>query len=879
MSEIRQLCIVQHPDDQMAAQPPVRWAFGELEKALEKHAVSVRYCESTAQAQHGEICVVAAGREAESARAIFGAVGVSVPNSAEALGIIPGRLSGQDVLLVCGSDVRGLVYAVLELADQVVHADDLADVLAPKSPIVEQPVTPIRSIARLFTSDVEDKSWLNDKAFWPRYLSMLIAQRFNRFSLTLGLGYNAPRHVRDVYFYFPYPFLLSVPGYDVRVPGVPDTERDQNFDMLKFISTETVARGLQFQLALWTHAYEWRDSPDANYVIEGLTPETHAVYCRDALQKILETCPAINGVTFRVHGESGIPERSYDFWKTVFDGIVRCGRQVEIDMHAKGLDFEMIETALSTGLPINVSPKYSAEHMGLPYQQASIREQERLRSKDRPAGAMSLSGGSRRFLRYNYGDLLMEDRRYGVLYRIWPGTQRLLLWGDPAMAAGYGRYGNFCDCLGVELCEPLSFKGRMGSGLPGGRDGYADTSLRSEGGDWEKYLYTYRLFGRLLYDPDADPETWLRSLRKEFGAAAESVETALANASRVLPLLTTAHHPSASNNSYWPEVYINMPIVDEERSQPYGDTPSPKRFGTVSPLDPELFSTIEDFADELIKEQLSGKYSPLDVAKWLDGFCEASEHHLKQAETQVPDSGDPSFRRLAIDIAIQSGIGRFFAQKLRAGVWYALYQRTRDANALEQAISAYRSAHSVWARFAEQAEGVYVDDLTFGLNSNLRGHWMDRLAAIDQDILDMEKRREETAGEQSGDKERVEKARAFLSIASERPTEFHCEHTPPDPFQPGAPVKIEVAVREADNCSVYLHYRHVNQAEEYVVVDMKMQDGRCVATIPADYTDSPYPLQYFLQFRDVQGRAWLYPSLDATLSNQPYYVVRQVRGS
>jgi hypothetical protein len=632
---------------------------------------------------------------------------------------------------------------------------------------------------------------------------------------------------------------------------------------------------LHFQLALWTHAYEWIDSPDANYVIEDLTGENHAAYCRDALHKLLESCPAISGVTFRVHGESGIPEKSYDFWKTVFDGIVRCGRQVEIDMHSKGLDWEMIETALSTGLPVNVSPKYSAEHMGLPYQQASIRKQERPPRGGKSEGFMSLSGGSRRFLRYNYGDLLTEDRRHGVLYRIWPGTQRFLLWGDPAMGAGYGRYGNFCGCLGVELCEPLSFKGRMGSGLPRGRGGYADTSLRPEGGDWEKYLYTYRLFGRLLYNPDADPQAWRRFLRKEFGAGAEPVEEALANASRVLPLLTTAHHPSASNNAYWPEIYTNMAIVDETSSQPYGDTPSPKRFGTVSPLDPEIFSTIEGFADELVEGQLSGRHSPLEVAKWLDEFCETAEHRLKQAETQVPDSSDPAFRRLAVDLAIQSGIGRFFALKLRAGIWYALYQRTQDSGFLDQAIAAYRSARSIWAEFAEQAEGIYVNDLTFGLRPQLRGHWTDRMSAIDEDIQDMEKEREERADEQTGDKELTEKVRAFLSIASEKPTNFRCEHMPTSSFQPGVPVEINIAVTGVDVCSVRLHYRHVNQAEEYVVVDMQKQDNKYVVTIPADYTDSLYPLQYFLEFRDAQGRAWIYPGLDATLSNQPYYVVRQ----
>lgn len=40
--------------------------------------------------------------------------------------------------------------------------------------------------------------------------------------------------------------------------------------------------------------------------------------------------PAISGLTFRVHGESGVEEGSYEFWKTVFDGVATCGRTVEI---------------------------------------------------------------------------------------------------------------------------------------------------------------------------------------------------------------------------------------------------------------------------------------------------------------------------------------------------------------------------------------------------------------------------------------------------------------------------------------------------------------------------------------------------------------------
>ena len=226
--------------------------------------------------------------------------------------------------------------------------------------------------------------------------------------------------------------------------------------MLRFISEQTAARGLDFQLGLWTHAYEWVDSPHANYTISGLTSENHAAYCRDALHAVLRACPAINSVAFRVHGESGVAEGSYDFWKTVFDGAVRSGRKIEINMHAKGIDQRLIDIALATGEPVTVSPKYWAEHKGLPYQQASIRELEKPPAQKKN-DFFALSSGSRSFMRYGYGDLLTEDRRYGVYSRVWPGTQRLLLWGDPLFAAAAARASSFCGEQGVDLFEPLSF--------------------------------------------------------------------------------------------------------------------------------------------------------------------------------------------------------------------------------------------------------------------------------------------------------------------------------------------------------------------------------------------------------------------------------------
>ena len=110
-------------------------------------------------------------------------------------------------------------------------------------------------------------------------------------------------------------------------------------------------------------------------------------------------------------------------------------------------------------------------------------------------------------------------------------------------------------------------------------------------------------------------------MSSHFGEAGPGLAAALGNASRILPTITTAHLPSAANNSYWPEVYLNQSLVDAEHPGPYTDTPTPKVFGAVSPLDPQLFARIDDFADELLKGERSGKYSPIEVAQWIEDYA------------------------------------------------------------------------------------------------------------------------------------------------------------------------------------------------------------------------------------------------------------------
>jgi len=864
------VAIVIDPADRGASGPPVAWAMDQLEAALSQQTTALQRFRTIGEVPATTRCIVAATSAMSFAKQALREAGVALPGAPESLALLTTSFAGRQALLACGADSRGLTFALLELADRIRCGQRPAAAMSFDVPLVEKPHNRVRSIGRLFVSDVEDKPWFNDREFWPDYLSMLATQRFNRFQLSLGIGYDSLRGVRDAYLLFAYPFLLSVPGYSVRAVNLPDEERARNLEMLQFIGRETVKRGMDFQLGIWTHGYEWADSPDANYTISGLTADNHAAYCRDALTSLLVACPTISGVTLRTHAESGVREGSYAFWRTVFDGAARCGRKVELDLHPKGLDWKLIDEALATGLPVRLSPKYWAEHIGMPYQQTAIRQLEMPQGHPQADAFAALSTGSRSFTRYGYADFLRNDRRYDIMFRVWPGSDRLLLTGDPATAASHSRAFGFGGSDGAEIFEPLSFKGRRGSGLPGGRCAYADRSLEPRR-DWEKYRYSYRVWGRLLYDPETHPEVWRRSLRRRFHERAPHVEAALASSTRILPIVTTAHLPSAANDTYMPEIYTNQSIVDAGLPSPYGDTPSPKVFGYVSPLDPQMFSTIEESVAEVLAGNRSGKYSPCDVARWLDSLAGSAEHHLAQALKAGTSPPDAELRRVAVDVTIEAGLGRFFAAKLRSGALYALYRRTSSAAALEEAAREYERARAIWSHFAQYARGVYVSDITIGPLPHQRGHWLDRLAAMDADIAAM---RRELASARASRSAAVDHPAIHQLLSADRSPVPAPRHSPPAHFTPGQPLALAIAVdRNTPVVTARLFYRHVNQAEEYGCVELTQHEGELQAVIPAAYTASDYSLQYFFELRETDDRAHRFPGFTSDLGNQPYFVV------
>ncbi len=121
--------------------------------------INVYRCDQLAQARSGDLIIVVAGSDSSIARQLLKDAKTNIPAVPEALGLVPVKSDDKQILLACGYDVRGLVYALLELADRVQYSNQPLDSLNIQKPIIEQPANVIRSLNRLFVSDIEDKPW------------------------------------------------------------------------------------------------------------------------------------------------------------------------------------------------------------------------------------------------------------------------------------------------------------------------------------------------------------------------------------------------------------------------------------------------------------------------------------------------------------------------------------------------------------------------------------------------------------------------------------------------------------------------------------------------------------------------------------------------
>ena len=790
-------------DGQMGA--AVQHGANKVRLALQEKGIQVEQTTSLESARGNALLVLGLSSGSGAAAKVHKERGIPAQSEAESLLIRHTSWGGKKVLLVSGADDRGLMYALLDVADRIGWCSDLSKPFSEVRDIQEKPAVAERALSKYTMHQGNFESYFYDEDYWARYLDMLAKNRFNTFALLFGYenwGYFSP----------PYPYFFDVKEFgDVKVVGITKDKQRRNLEALNRIIRMTHERGMDFTLGIWDHIYRGgvqgprdRAGKPTKGIVWGLTADNLTAYTRAALTKFLKLVPEIDAIQFRMHGESGLKRTEMGgFWENVYRVMKEHGPNIRFDARAKNFPDSLIDKAVEMGVNMRICTKYWMEQMGLPFHPTHVHP------------------GNQHDRRHGYADLLRYPQKYKMHWRLWTGgTTRILLWGDPDYVRRFAQSTYLYDGEGFEVVEPMATKMQD---HPHDMKPFDLLRPKYRYYDWEfeRYWHFFQVFGRVGYNPETPEEVWRREFEKRFGReAGVYVERAIHRASKILPRIVAYTYP-----------YNMFPTtrgwVEKQRMK---DLPE---YAKALPSDTQQFLSIDDAARCQLEGRDSAKIWPQQSSEWFARVSQDVLNFVKEAEKRIGDNRSKEFDSTIVDLKILAYLALYHSHRAKAGVDYALFKNSKDVNALGDAIGHEADAIKAWEELVTSAGDVYNENLMMGRErAGLSGHWKDELVELKKGL---EKLREQRKNFQ-------------LVIAGDKPV---IAHVPIRKTEPGSSLIIRATVSsKAAITSATVAYRCGSKNRSAEMTRMEQHIYRTV--IPGN--DVKEGLNYLIEAVDRNGQ-------------------------
>jgi len=640
--------------------------------------------------------------------------GAAIPTKPESLLIKKTEFHGKQALLVGGSDDRGLMYGLLEVADRLGRATS-KDLFSKVQDTTESPSVADRGVVIFTMQKHQYEDRLHDEKYWSEYFDTLAADRFNSIEVKFAYeanGYNCPV----------YPYYMDVTGFpDVKVVGLTKQEQQQNLADLHRLVRMAHQRGLRVTFGIWCHYYRFNQTwgsvdhaKPAPFTVAGVSETNLVPFTLTAISQFLKEFHEIDAVQLLMMDESGLKtEQMNEFWKKIYPALKEAAPDLQYELRAKGVSDDLVKQGTDLGLKIRINTKYWAEQVGLPFFPTHVQTLDQFNRR----------GG--------YADMLKYPREYKLHYTLWnSGTMRMLLWGDPDYVRRFAATTHLGESQGFEVYEPLATK-MAGQAHDLKPFDLLTPSYRYYDYEFQRYWYFFRLFGRLTYNPDTPKDEWDHEFVTRFGNAAPSLEQGLQRASGILPEITAyclpaEHYPTTRG---WPE------------RQRQGDLPE---YVKETPSDTEQFESLEDAANDIVEGRTSPKMTPVQTSQWFAQAAKDTRRFVADAERNAGPHPGKEFASTVVDLKILAGLAAYHSHRVLAGLSYVLFEKTGDLNAMDDAIRHEQEATDAWAGIVHDAGDVYNSDLMFGVRKyDLSGHWRDELVKLNDGLAALKKERDQ----------------------------------------------------------------------------------------------------------------------------------------
>ena len=828
----------------------------KLTDVLKLHKVDYEIVSSLSQAK-GNIMVVAGLANGSGTAAQLLKVGNhEMPKVSEALTVWKTSYKNKPAWVIGGFDNTGLMYGLLDFAMQSSWGKKQNPFGSVKE-VSEKPEIATRAISLFTMNRAYWESRFYDTNYWKQYFDMLSQNRFNSLVIIFGYengGFLAP----------PYPYFFNVGEFpDVKMTGLSADEQLRNLKTLNELIAMAHSRGIKISVAIWDHIYrggiqsgdmnggnQTMDKP-TDGLVWGLNSQNLIPYTKAALSRLIKLVPNLDGIEFRMHGESGLKESEEDaFWADIFKSMKAVAPKMNFVLRAKGMPETVIQSALHEGINFKIETKYWMEQMGMPWHPTHINTQNQ---KDRRQG---------------YADMLRYPQDYKMYWRLWTGgTSRVLLWGDPDYARRFVESTKLYGGDAYEVNEPLATK--MES-MPHTAKPFdlLNPQYRYYTYEFERYWHFYQVFGRMGYNPNQSPDIWDKEFVNRYGEKAGPViEKAIHEASWILPRIVASCYPYGSfpTTRGWAE------------KQCLGNL---SEYANGGSTDLQQFASFDEEAKLLIENGETAKVLPSMTSLWFKQVSDQINSLVTKAEKAIGTKPTPEFKVTLTDLNILSNLALYHSRRIPAAVSYRIFARTKNVDALDKAIEYEKNAIEAWQKIVESAGDVYTDNLMMGIGSSyfdglthrLTGHWKDELVYLEADLKKLEQQRADFKAE--GAVVMVPQYKAAQNADNGKLFEVKLQKISDFPI--GQPLTIHAEVSANAGIKwVRLRYRSVNQMLDYSTLPMVgIGKNKYQATIPANEINAHFDLMYFIEVMDKNSNGKIYPDMNR---ETPYVIVNLKR--
>jgi hypothetical protein len=587
---------------------------------------------------------------------------------------------------VLGGDARGLIYGTLSLAESLRNGASLGDI-GFKS---EKPHFPLRAIKhntswysyRPSSALDQHTETLKDVKYWEAFLDMMVENRFNSLSI-----WNL----------HPFVFMIKPKNFPEASP-FNDKEMEEWKNLHKSIFKMAKERAIETYIIPFNIfvSHEFANAHNIalenvypHYYVTGDTSELVKRYTRESVTQLLQEYPELTGFGLTLgEGMAGMTPQQREDWmfETYIEGMRLAGRPSKL-VHR--IPFSSTTESLgATSVELEQLTR------------KAIEREAKLDFIDGPIWAdlkynWSHAHSTPKLVKVHGGE--MFDTFYNPLpegYKITYTARNedffALRWGVPQFIRDHI----------AENSQPYVGGYFVGSEsyIPA-KDYF--TALKGPV-DWDfafqrQWLF-YKLWGRLLYNPDTPEEVFAATYVNKYGADGSKLLEAMSLAS------STQLRIGSLYDSRW-----DFTLYGEGLMALVGDTTkyiSADILINQPTLDPDYVS-VKDYisAVKTGKKFESAKITPPILIEFLEKDCQKALDLIQDIDSHQ----NISLMYELADIKIWANLGLHLAEKLKGSISLQSYREGLGDNHKTEAVTSFTNALEYWDEMIAISRPIYKD--------------------------------------------------------------------------------------------------------------------------------------------------------------------------